>query len=305
MKIYYLANKWVNPAKWDKAIFRSFNGNIYGFSWYLDRVVDRWDALIEGDYERVMPLPVRRKYSVDYVYSPFLCQQLGVYSTKSLDAGVVADFLAAIPKKYRLVDYPLNSFNPLPEHFSGARAKPNYQLDLIPPYEQLQKGYANNTRRNIKKAEKEGIQVFKNISPGAFMSFLREHLKSRDRTLTDVHFTTINKVVTHALAHRIGDIYGGFDKHNQPVAMAFWVRSHQKATYLLATSSPEGLQQSAMFVLIDAFIKQYAGKNMTLDFEGSVHEGIARFYQGFGSQPVMYHHYHENRLPALLRLLKK
>jgi hypothetical protein len=38
-----------------------------------------------------------------------------------------------------------------------------------------------------------------------------------------------------------------------------------------------------MFLLIDKLIQKESGKLLSLDFEGSRIEGIARFYSGFGA----------------------
>ena len=38
-----------------------------------------------------------------------------------------------------------------------------------------------------------------------------------------------------------------------------------------------------MFLIINQLVKEYAEKNILLDFEGSQIEGIARFYKGFGA----------------------
>jgi hypothetical protein len=60
-----------------------------------------------------------------------------------------------------------------------------------------------------------------------------------------------------------------------------------------------------MFLLIDDFIRQNAESNLILDFEGSNIQGIARFYAGFGAEPQTYLSVRINRLPWLLRILKK
>jgi hypothetical protein len=89
------------------------------------------------------------------------------------------------------------------------------------------------------------------------------------------------------------------------LASVFFVRTNQTSIYLAASSSQEGIEKSAMFLLIDTFIQKNAGSMTTLDFEGSNIPGIARFYAGFGGSPKTYLSLHQNRLPQLLRMLKK
>ena len=57
--------------------------------------------------------------------------------------------------------------------------------------------------------------------------------------------------------------------------------------------------------LINAFIKDYAGTDLLLDFEGSDVNSLAFFYSSFGATVEMYVGLKQNNLPALLRLLKK
>ena len=51
--IKYLTHNNIDKTRWDECIRRSFNGNIYAWSWYLDIVHPQWEALIENNYERV------------------------------------------------------------------------------------------------------------------------------------------------------------------------------------------------------------------------------------------------------------
>jgi len=59
----------------------------------------------------------------------------------------------------------------------------------------------------------------------------------------------------------------------------------------------EGGASRAMFYLIDRYIHLNAGIQLTLDFEGSDIETVARFYQGFGAAPSTYSSLRINRLP--------
>ena len=96
--IHYIEHKDIDFEKWDACVANSFNRLIYGFSWYLDVVCDDWDALVLNDYEAVFPLPKRKKWGIEYVYHPFFCQQLGVFSKKEV---AIELFLNSIPKKIK------------------------------------------------------------------------------------------------------------------------------------------------------------------------------------------------------------
>ena len=306
MEIYYLKNKEINIDKWDASIIRSFNGIIYGFSWYLNRVTDNWDALVQGDYERVMPLPAKQKYYINYIYQPFLAQQLGVFSTRSLSMDIVQSFLDAIPHKFKYVDINLNLFNYLnPDNTTDFTENVTHELDLIRAHEKIQQSYNTNTKRNIKKAHKSKVEVIKNVPVQAFMNFIRVHLSKRDKALTEEHFSVIKSIITFAMDKRLGEIYAALNQQNDPLAMTFFIKSHRKYIYLLAASSEEGFKSSAMFTLVDEFIRDNAGKNQVLDFEGSNISSISRFYRGFGAQPCTYPNYKRDNLYGILKLFKR
>ena len=109
--IKLLKHNEINKIRWDECVKKSFNGNVYALSWYLDVVHHNWDALVENDYERVMPLPSSIKFGISYMFQPFFVQQLGVFSSTQLSQETVDNFIKAIPQKYRLVQYRLNSYN--------------------------------------------------------------------------------------------------------------------------------------------------------------------------------------------------
>ena len=78
--IKYLTRSHVNIEKYNNCISNAVNSRIYAYSWYLDIVADEnWDVLVLDDYVAVMPLPKRRKYFINYVYTPFWVLQLGIF----------------------------------------------------------------------------------------------------------------------------------------------------------------------------------------------------------------------------------
>ena len=67
--IQYLEHNQIDKKKWDATIEEC--GNIYAYSWYLDVVHPQWEALVEGDYDTVMPLTGGEKFGVHYLFQPY------------------------------------------------------------------------------------------------------------------------------------------------------------------------------------------------------------------------------------------
>ncbi|HRG24810.1 MAG TPA: hypothetical protein PLL23_10470, partial [Chitinophagaceae bacterium] len=68
---------------------------------------------------------------------------------------------------------------------------------------------------------------------------------------------------------------------------------------------PNGKTIGASHALIDAFIADYAGQDLLLDFEGSDIRNLAFFYSSFGAIQEIYPALKINRLPFYLKWLKK
>jgi hypothetical protein len=99
--------------------------------------------------------------------------------------------------------------------------------------------------------------------------------------------------------------YGIFSAQNELLASCVFFLSHNKAYYILVGNHPNGKTIGASHALIDTFIKDHAGKNMLLDFEGSDIRNLAFFYSSFGAAHEIYPAIKINRLPFYLKWLKR
>jgi hypothetical protein len=305
MSIFLYKRSAIDTNKWDKCIAKSFNGIVYGFSWYLDIVSDNWEALVEDDYVRVMPLVYRVKYKISFIYQPFFTQQLGVFSTAKLDSLVIHKFLSQIPDRYSRIQMNLNTFCKYDAQTFQKKNNVTYQLDLIKPYGKIAASYTLNNKRNIKKAQEAGIKVSLGMSPDDFIELFHKNLHDKITVLKDAHYKILKKIISFAFQFNIGRIYCARDGQNQLQGAAFFILSHNKSIMLAAVSTEEGKENKAMFAIIDEYIRIHAEAYQILDFEGSNIEGVARFYAGFGAQPCEYTTILLNRLPWLIKLFKK
>ena len=161
--IQYLTQQQIDKTKWDNCIDKAGNGLIYGYSFYLDHMAPHWDALVLNDYEIVMPLTWNKKYSIYYLYQPFLTAQLGVFGN-TITGETLEAFLKAIPGKFKFLDIYLNHNNVFPLKEFELYQRSNYVLDINKPYEELYTNYRENIQRNIRKALQAGCTLQKDFN---------------------------------------------------------------------------------------------------------------------------------------------
>lgn len=300
--IRHLQNGQIDRDKWDECIADAFNGYAYGFTWYLDIVSPGWEALVEDDYLRVFPLPRAEKFRLVYSMQPPFTQQLGVFSKTSLSADDIEAFLKAIPSCYRFIDLNFNVFNQI---LPGSRKicnMVNYELDLIADYDKLKGGYSDNIRRNVKKGIENRLTLVKNIRPEDVVTLFRQNRGKLLKNMGDEQYRVLLRLIYAGIHKCMIGVWGTYDAHNELCAGVVWLFSHRKAIFLFSGLSETGRNLGAMPFMIDSFIGEHAGQQMTLDFEGSNDEGLARFYAGFGSQKVIYQRVVINRLSRVMNL---
>lgn len=299
-KIRYLKYEEVDTDKWDHCLKNAPNALIYGQSWYLDKICDRWDALVLGDYRYVMPLTYRKKLGITYLYQPLYCQQLGIFPTPTKE--ISQQFMELLSQRFSFAEINLNSMH-LPVSGVGTYAeRNNLLLWLSDTYETIAGNYSKHTRRKLKKARKQKLSLVKSISAEEFIRFKKQHLNVRVKAS---ELNSLRNVLAFALTRSLGQIYGVYSASNQLCAAAFFIRNKHRVTFLNAVSSPEGKKSQAMYFLIDQFIAENAEKDYLLDFEGSMVPGVARLYSGFGATPEKYHQFKFNNLPWWIKWLKR
>jgi len=298
-QIRYLVREQIDSHKWDDCIYRSVNGLIYGYSYYLDNMADHWDALVFYDYDAVMPLPWRKKAGIHYLYQPFNVAQLGIFG-KEINKELVEAFLKQVPKKFRYWDLPLNLQNNFDVPGFPFYRRVNYVLPLNPGYEQLGKGYSENVIRNIKKSKDAGCEITKHVNLDAIRDLNKHH--NKDASLED--YENFKSLFHYLREKGLAKTYGVLS-NGRLLSGAVFFFSHNRAYYILVGNHPDGRNVGASHALIDAFIKDHCEKNLVLDFEGSDIEGLAQFYRSFGAVEESYPAIKLNRLPWWLRWLKK
>jgi hypothetical protein len=275
MEIVWLKHEKIDKEKYDNCILNSCNGTIYAMSWYLDATNPQWQLLMAEDYRHVMPLPVKRKYGIKYMMQPLFTQQLGVFS-EWLAADVVKSFVSAIP--YRFYQLQLNVGNVFNSFVTRKRV--NFVLHLNKSYSSIQRGYKKNFIRNLRKSEKENLQIERDIDLEIFWDLIKNNAEKRPVIQL---LNTFENVICRIKENTRTEIWSVRNSNGSLLASTLFLYWKNRIYYMLSVSTQEGKQKQAMTFLLDKLIETNADNDIVLDFEGSSLPGIARYYESTGA----------------------
>lgn len=303
--IRYLKHREIDFAKWDQCIEASFNGKPYAISWYLNLASPNWDALVLNDYEAVMPLTHRKKFGISYLYQPIMCQQLGVFSRIHTESFSVNNFVEAIPKHLRLIEIALNSnntFNKETEVIVNQRI--NQFLNLNASYQYLFKGFSKSHKKNIEKSFNNGITIDStHYSLTDFLKFKFQSFENQKLDIKGFEMNAYTNLLKECYGKNLLKIY--MAKNDSKIVSGAAFITINNRIFIQSFSTDDGKRLSAIYLLIDRFIKDYENSNLVLDFMGSIVPGINYRNKGFGSVEEKYGFIKINRLPWPLNTIKK
>ena len=305
--IRFLEHNAIDFRKWDATIARC--GNVYAYSWYLDIVHPQWGALVEDDYQAVMPITCGNKFGVNYLYQPYFVQQLGVFSSTGALEEKTKEFLNAIPQKYRFVEIKLNESNTLNNNNQNIDYHRNIILDLNQNFNTIKAHYHSNTKRNLAKAEHCNLHLVGEVSASDVVTLFRENRGATLDKWGDAEYGTLLRLTQTALQRDAAFILGVSELgKDELLCAAIFMKANGRITFLFSGLNEDGKQRQAMTFLLDQVFQNYVNQPYIFDFEGSDDDNLARFYLGFGGSEVHYPSYSFNRLSlagkALLKLWK-
>ena len=298
--IQFLTRKEVNIEKWNECISNAANGLIYSYSFYLDNICDNWDAFVINDYEAVMPLPWRRKAGIKYLYAPPFIQQLGVTGSHTIFDE--EDLLRQIGKLFRYGDIFFNyshSLNRIP-----ASVKANFILNLNQPFSEIELGFSNVLKKNLKAAKKAELHT-SSYSHQLIIKIFQNKYQERVRHVRDIDYKNFSKLCDQLLSRNMLATKIIQNKEEEILAAVIIAIDNKRIYNLINHVTATGRKAMANHVLMCEILKEFSERNLLFDFEGSDLPGVKEFYEYFGPINQPYFHYHFNCLPFPLNLLKK
>lgn len=154
--------------------------------------------------------------------------------------------------------------------------------------EALRAGMGRDSRRRLRLAEAQGIAV-RPCSTEEMLRLYRQTFAAQGIRKGEAETACLKRLIETALARRQGLLWGGYDAEGRLLSAAFVSWQGRTAYYVaggsLKTKPPHAHAQT--LVLFKAIV-HCASFCDIFDFEGSMIEGIAQFFQGFGAVPCPY-----------------
>ena len=283
--IRYLKHSEINPEKWNQTVHNSLFSTIFVEHEMLDLLTgsDTWDALVQDDYEAVMPLPYRKKGVLKYVYTPFFMPQMGIFSDRELSPAGVDVFLSEVSKHFVLADIILNEkldVNKRDMTFVS------HSMSLQLPYNELYGDFSQNTKRNIKTAEKAGCVITRQQESVSeiIQLFIRNKGNQTEVHFTDRDYQHLLQVANYLIDRNLLEIYSARTADNQLAAGALFVKDGNRRWFWFSGRENQLSHCMPMFYLLNEYIRDYAETDLILDFNGSSNENVARLYHSFGGE---------------------
>ncbi len=295
-----ISNKEISRSWWDDTIAASPSGDPYPYSWYLDIICPGWNALLDENTGMLMPLPIRHKASIRYIYTPIFLQRLGFYSSATSGEESISALLDYLYKNYRLID--LAVAGTIGEFDGEVNGRNNYYLNLASDYSSLNKAFTPDCRRVVKLAISSKQKIVKGVDPGEAINLFRKGPGRNVKEIKLSDYNRLNELMLYCCNTGIGDIYGVYSG-TELVYSLFYIKYSGKITMLFISTSALSRKMRSGYKVINRIIEENAGSGLIIDFAGSSIRGVEHFIQAFGSKREEYYHLYRNALPFPLKQL--
>lgn len=256
----------------------------------------------ETGFRPLAAMPIHTPYA-DTVGMPFFTQTSYIWqSTEKQTKSIrLSRALAEALNRYRYVylQWPVGQWQAQPFYWHGLNlnVRYTYRLEDLKIWREqggteavsaaLRAGMGRDSRRHLRSAEAQGLTV-RPCPVDEFCRLHRQTFVSRGVRLPEAAFASLTRLIETACQRRQGLLWGGYDASGSLQAAAFIAWQGRTAYYVAGGHRPQQRPSHAQTLVLFKVIEHCAGFCDVFDFEGSMIEGIAQFFQGFGAQPRPY-----------------
>lgn len=266
--------------------------------WYLDAVAndEEWDVVsyhANNQINAVLPFHYKKKLGFSKIVIPILQPYLGVFlysdenikveDSESSGRKAITECLVQLPKmddiRMKLMS---NIQNWLPFYWQRFQQTTRYTYLIDKPTI-----YKDSLQRQINKAKKI-IQIQEGNDIDEIFPLLN-HTFEKKGTKNLYSKAELIKFDTALQQHQSRKILKAIDNQHNVIAFIYLVWDISVVYYLFGGLDDKHKISGAKSLLFDTAINFALSTNRVFNFEGSMIEGVERFFRSFGGQLTPYH----------------
>lgn len=282
----------IDFVKYDHCLEQSLQKNYYAKKEILDQLCKDWELLIHGDYEFVMPIPIKKKFGLKIVIMPLFCQQLGIFGPEK-NGQIERKFLNFFKKNYKIFSY---SFNFQNLHNADLIKKKNYFIQKT-DYILLRKNYFKGRKSTVKTAQ---YLDMKELKAAQHFEFIKINFKGLEKKGDSEQFFTYLHFLEAASKLKL---FGSYFK-DELTNIAIVIDDDQCFSLLGLINDEKFKIHNGASYLIDRILKENIAEKC-FNFMGSNIRGIEVFFKSFGSDLQEYSVLENSKKDLVKNLFRK
>lgn len=276
---------------------------LYTTPWWLDATCGEkgWDAIIRRDEDELPLAGLAYQHThirgLSAVVTPPFTQWVSILGGSDPSVPLSLSLLAELPVS-SILDLSLRPDSSLRMPGSAYPITLKYSFVIAPvaSTEDYRKGYNEGLRRNIRQAEKQYV-VETSSDIAVFLSLCRQSYEQQKMKPPPWLDFVVPRVCNAITAHQCGMLTLATSQ-GKTIAGVLTAWDQSTSYYLAGGRTADEHGASAHALLLDHAIRASHDRGTVFDFEGSMHPGIANFFQSFGAVPAPYWHIRKYRGPG-------
>lgn len=297
---------------------------VFSQCWWLDAVCSDWDVAvsIKGDQVTgIWPYVREERLSISFNRNPRLTPYLGPHvfyppdiketNRDSHEHDVIEGLLYQLPNNdvWKLsVEPGLKQAGLFRNYGLKIEVQQTFLIDLSDDIESIFQKFKEPLRRNIRAAEKELMVSYEPACIDDLYEFGKQTL-FRKRVRQNYSLEEVKVLLDACIANDAGAIWVARNKETNAIEAIVWnVWDNSRSYYFMGGKNPLSDGYRATSLLLWHCIREAKLRGaLYFDLEGSMDQGVERFFRNFGGKRELYLILRKNGhwLWRLIRLLRK
>ena len=278
---------------------------VFSQPWWMDVVCKHWDVAIAKKGEHIIgtwAYPVEKKLGVTLIRTPKLTPYMGPQTfwpadlkeskADSFEHETVTELIKQLPKAkvWHLAMPPgLKQAGIFKANNLTSQVQQTFLLELYDSEETLLANMKDTMRRNIRMAEDEVTITNDPSYLKELYHFQKDTLGKKGKSLP-YSFRDMQHIMKACLANNAGALWVAKTKTDKKVHAIVWqIWDKRCSYYFMGGQNPDSNNYRSMSLLLWNTMREAKRMgNSVFDLEGSMDEGVERFFRNFGGDRHLY-----------------